>query len=144
MTWLLELADKISRSKDISGFDLDIIIREMYLDKYGISNLDDPSRPLALVAMNQKEDYGNGNYLYERFDQFKIYDINKHYGLSVTEFLDLPRDIVENILTVLRDEQQKIKQMRIQAEAAAKKSDLRPASGVDDTIFIPPHNGGRR
>lgn len=74
---------------------------DTYETGYGIYNhsLDvDGSRPLALVAMHWAENSCEGSVLYERIEQFKERNVYQTFGLSLAEFLDLPRDVCIKIL----------------------------------------------
>lgn len=62
-----------------------------YQTDYGIYNhsLNDPTRPLALLAMHPKENTFEGGpvlSLIRRFHNFKIQDL----GVSMSEFFNLP------------------------------------------------------
>lgn len=140
LEWLLELADKL-HGKKVNGYDLDIIVKETYIDQFNIANLDDPRRPMALVAMHPKETVGEGDHLLERIDQFKIYEIHKHYGCTLSEFLEYPRHVVEHILTTLRDEHKRIASLRAKAKADAERGNLKQTTDVDGVI-IPPLGRG--
>lgn len=48
--------------------------------------------------MQWSEDASNGSTLYERIRQFKTHAVFKHFGVSITEFLEMPSDIVSFIL----------------------------------------------
>jgi len=61
-------------------------------DKEGVSGLD-------YVKMHPAESTGSDSLLYDAIRKFGKRNIAKTFGLSVTEFLDLPRDIAEMILT---------------------------------------------
>jgi hypothetical protein len=110
------ITELIKKTDSVSGFDAEIIRREFYEELSGIVRLDDPQRPLALVG----ESPIDGNRLlwpmYNRIREFKMYEVYKHYGLSLTEFLDLPRDIVEMILNELRDDAERQRVARRRAE----------------------------
>ena len=112
---------------------------ERYLEQYGITRLDNPNRPLAVVGMHSKETYGVGDLQYKRDNQFKIYEVNKHYGLSLLEFLSLPRDRVENIINTLREDHVRMQKMRQKAERDANRDTSPGKAGKTDAqgIFIP-------
>lgn len=55
--------------------------------------------------MQWSEDSTNGSTLHERIQQYMALGVNKHFGLSLTEFLDLPPDIVSYILELSANRQ---------------------------------------
>lgn len=63
-----------------------------------------------------------------RIREFKLYEITKHYGYNLTEFLHLPRHIVEFILEEQRDEESKARKARDKAEREAKQHGRLPAN----------------
>jgi len=87
-----------------------IMLRQAYENTFGVFNyaqqafdesrITDPSlkRPLAIVGMNDAEDYCNTSKLYELVKVYadeKVYD---YYHLSLQDFLDLPHDMCDFII----------------------------------------------
>ena len=72
---------------------------EAYETNYGIYNHDEVNvnKPLALVAMHPKEDAINDNSMRTLISRYRIHEINKHYGLTLLEFIALPREYVQYI-----------------------------------------------
>lgn len=103
------LKDALERAGALCSSDAEILMRERYETTYGICDHfnNTVDRPLALIAMQWPEDTCSGSTLYERLSQYTIYGIQKHFGLSVTEFLDLPSDIVLYLLELGSKEQKK-------------------------------------
>lgn len=84
----------------LDGLSSSILTLEAYDETYGIANYeyDDPRSPFALVAMHPKEDYVTGNRTEKKIRAFRRHKIHKHYALSLTEFMELPRHIAEFIM----------------------------------------------
>ncbi len=82
------------------GFSSSILALEAYDETYGIANYeyDDPRSPFPLVAMHPKEDYVSGSRMEKKIRAFRKHKIHKHYALSLTEFMELPRHIAEFIM----------------------------------------------
>ena len=80
--------------------DTHLLLLDRYETTYGICDhvAVGASRPLALVAMHDAEDSTSGGLLYERIEQYQIKQVSKHFGISLTEFLNFPRDICLKIL----------------------------------------------
>ena len=72
-------------------------------DQYGVS-------PLSLVAMHHKENYYEYGPIKRAIYRYRYYDIHKHFGLSLTEFLALPREATETIYEVIAHENKRSSQ----------------------------------
>lgn len=125
--WLNDLVSIMDKTKGLklSGMERLIVLRETYAIKSGIvseSEMNDPQKPLALVADSDRDGLRGLWGMETRIRQFKLYEIHKHYGYNLTEFLDLPRHIVEFILEEQRDEERKARIAREKAERANKAS----------------------
>lgn len=97
-----EIQNLIDNSPKLRFTDAQLLLQDIYESGYGIFDHSqaavDNSRPLALVAMNWEENASDGSLLYERIELFKERQIYQIFGLSLTEFLELPRDICTKIL----------------------------------------------
>lgn len=74
-----------------------LLLRESYETIYGIFDHErfSDQRPLALVAMHPKENASSHSRLYNTVQRFYNSDIYSATGLSLTDFLNLPREYVE-------------------------------------------------
>lgn len=78
-----------------------MVIRDAYETQYGIFDHGSPSAgPLALVEYRPKEDVTEYGALYRTFYQYHLYEVQKEWGLSVTDFLSLPREYCALILRI--------------------------------------------
>lgn len=84
----------------LTGADVEIVFRDLYETNYGICNHVNPTirRPMASVAMHPSEEINEGSLLQDTIRKFIKTDIKEYTGLSLVEFLELPRDIVEIIV----------------------------------------------
>jgi hypothetical protein len=57
-------------------------------------------RPLSSVAMHKGEDSSGTSRLYEMIEIFKDKKVYSYFGLSLIDFMSLPVDICDHILTV--------------------------------------------
>lgn len=75
----------------------EIITLSCYQTEYGIFDHEKPHphKPLALVAMHPKEDAMEGSTLFSHIRRYYNYQIRKQFGLSLSEFLDLPPYVVD-------------------------------------------------
>lgn len=62
---------------------------------YGIHNLDDTEHPLALVRYTNADTVGDLGSVAELINNFRIFTIHEKYGLNLTEYMNLPIDIIE-------------------------------------------------
>lgn len=86
----------------LGAVDLEIVLRESYEQTYGIAdhNLTQNQGPLGLVARRPAEAYGVGSGLYNFIARFSMYKIHEKFGLSLTEALQLPRHITDEIFEI--------------------------------------------
>ncbi len=86
------------------SYQTQLVLREMYETQYGIFNHDDPinerERPLSIVALHPKENWTKWSRLYRTIRRYDFHDIKGKFGLSLTEFLELPREIVELLFEI--------------------------------------------
>lgn len=74
------------------------LLREAYLDDYGIRPADVPRHPLDVVRMYDKEDTVEGGSVRTLMRKYRRYGIKENWGLSWAEFKDLPFDEVAYML----------------------------------------------
>lgn len=82
----------------------EIITLSCYQTEYEIFNHEKPhpQRPLALVAMHPKEDVMEGGPLYSHVRRYYNYQIYKHFGVSLVDFLELPMHVVDLLYDIAR------------------------------------------
>lgn len=98
-----ELLDSVD---SVGGIDAKILLIEAYETAYEIFDHEnvDFNRPLSLVAMHEKECYGEVSGLRRRVERYNLHDIYNKFGLSLSEFLDLPRDYTEMLFSVVQEQ----------------------------------------
>lgn len=93
------------------SYQTQLVLREMYETQYGIFNHEDPihmrERPLSLVALHPKENTTKWSRLYQTIRRYDLHDIHAKFGLSLPEFLELPRDIVELLFELSTERSQR-------------------------------------
>ncbi|QBJ02611.1 hypothetical protein MZD04_gp083 [Pseudomonas phage Psa21] len=94
----------------------EIMLREAYLDDYGIRPPDHNKHPLDVVRMFDKEDTVEGGSVRSLMRKYIRYNVKEQWGLSYMEFMELPYDEAAFILEIgetdmLRrvDEQSRVK-----------------------------------
>lgn len=80
------------------------LMRDRYETYYGIHNHDiDDGDPLSLVAYREAEDNSRSSRLYERITEFAKKKVGKHLHISLTEFMNMPRDVCDHLIKVATD-----------------------------------------
>nr|DAT18087.1 MAG TPA: hypothetical protein [Caudoviricetes sp.] len=104
-----------------------ILLSEAYDIEYGLYNHDDPAlnHPLQTHLMTEYEKiekYGPVNKL---IDQYQLYQIQKFFGLTLFEYLDLPANRFDYITEKARDwtikETEKANAVQSQLDSAASR-----------------------
>ena len=89
----------------VDSISATLLLREAYEISYEINDHDRPdAHPWSLVEQTQKEDYSSYSPLYHLFYRYRIRDIQKRWGLSITELLELPREFVDLIFEISKQE----------------------------------------
>jgi hypothetical protein len=96
------IRNRMAQAPKLISSDATLLLMEAYETTYGIHNHSsgDVERPLAAVAMHPPENALVGSTLYGRIEQFAEFGVAKHFGLSFSEFLDLPPYVAGRILEV--------------------------------------------
>lgn len=130
--WYKELAKFVSSlpnsGADMDGYEREIALREFYNEQSRIvssAEFDDPNQPYVLVKMTNAEGLREAWPLRNRIRQFKIYEIQKHYGYNLSEFLELPHPLVEVILEEQRYEEEKLRANRRRIEEEEKRKAMK-------------------
>lgn len=80
------------------GFLIERLVRELYCDVFGISDLNDKDKPLAMVEVGPKDGYHTLSPLYARIREYRIYSINERYSVDLIDFLNLPRHLTDQLI----------------------------------------------
>lgn len=96
-------------TEGIDSISAKLLLREAYEQLYLIfdHNQLHKVRPLGLVAMHPKENVSDYSKLYRTVFRYKHQNIKEHFGLSLTEFLDLPHEMVELCFKIAYEHVQK-------------------------------------
>jgi hypothetical protein len=79
-----------------------MVLQDLYETEYGIYDHLTPynNRPLASVALHPAEDINDGSLLEEAIRSYLNKNIKDLYGLSMTEFFDLPVDVISLMISI--------------------------------------------
>lgn len=81
------------------GFAVERLMQETYADIFKTANLDDDEHPYALSEVSHVDGLHELGPVYTRIRQFRLYNIHERYGISLIEFLHMPRHISDMILS---------------------------------------------
>jgi hypothetical protein len=95
------LLDVLKENVITNSVETKLMLLENYDIHFGIfdHNLY-KDRPYSLIEMHEAERFDLVNPLYEIIERFAQKEVVKHFGLSLTEFLELPRDEVLKIFEI--------------------------------------------
>ncbi len=96
------LLEKVSAGLD--SISTKLVLQEAYETMYTIFDHENPAlskmRPLAVVAMHPKENASEYSKLYRFFYRYTQHRIHELFGVSVTQMLELPHEIVEKMFEI--------------------------------------------
>jgi hypothetical protein len=106
---LKELITSLEQSGDkIDNITFEILRQRAYQNAYGITTDDDPSLgPLSYVSVRPKEDIHSFGPIQNKIWRYKVYEINKRFGITLDKFLLYPRHITEYLLKLAADDVQR-------------------------------------
>ncbi len=93
------------RSGSFNHYDRQMVLREHYDETFRIQSHDNTNPDLlSLVALSPRENVAEYSAYYNAIRRYRTLRINEKFGLSLLEYLDLPRDVVELISKILEAE----------------------------------------
>ncbi len=121
-------AEKLARDLPdpvTDGTLLRLLLMQEYDTHYGIFNHDDPhlekTRPLAAVAMHEREKVGPHSSILRAQIKYVRYNIRELTGMSFDQFHAQPRDVVTDWYLIAIDEKLKGSPSNNAAEKAVKE-----------------------
>jgi len=96
------IAELIEKAPKMNSVESTLVLRDFYETHYGIYNhlSGSTARPLASVAMHDAEENGRHSSAYEIIKVIAESEVLKHFGMSLIEFLSMPREYVTYMLEV--------------------------------------------
>lgn len=101
--WLVDFAFKTRGSK-LTGYQLQMLLLENYTERYAMMDSARLSSPLGVYSVNNKEGLRELWPLSRRLSDYRLYKVGKEWGITLTEFLSLPREQTTYILDTLKKE----------------------------------------
>jgi len=91
----------LEQGKQLDNIAAQMVIRDAYETQFGIFDHGSPDAgPLALVEYRPQEDVSEYSALYRTFYQYHLYEVHKEWGLSLNEFLEMPREYCALMLRI--------------------------------------------
>lgn len=117
------LENILSQGKVLDSIAAQLVIRDAYETQFGIFDHGGPeAAPLSLVEYRAKEDVSEYGALYRTFYQYHLYEVHKEWGLSITDFLNLPREFCSLMLRISSE-----KAARLTADTQRQLSEVQRA-----------------
>lgn len=132
MQQLVELAKSLGTTARLSRVQLDMLLQHNYLQEYYGLKVDPHNLKMPLVEWMPESNVFGLTRWSTRAEEFATNEIYATYGLSLTEFLNLPSAKVDHLLYLRR--QQKVEERaardKAKLEAERKVKTELPTSGV--------------
>ncbi len=93
-----DLSELLAVAQPVDGFTASILAMEAYDTTFGLHSHDNDNEPLSLVTMHKKEQFVESGRLRTTMRAFRKHRVAHHYGLSLNEFLSMPRYLNRMIL----------------------------------------------
>ena len=104
--------------------DLRNTMYQIYETEFGVfDHINIKNRPLASVAFMDIEDTLDGSPMDSITRTYATKGMNKLFGISLLELINLPRDIVELLINVATEEQKKVQPALDQINAELGRMD---------------------
>ena len=87
----------------LDSFESQLLLRDLYETNFRIANHADPNRPMSLVAKQPKETLGPYSRERRLFHRFASLGVGELFKISVTEFLNQPRERVEMMFEIAEE-----------------------------------------
>lgn len=118
---LIKNVKKLRIPKNIDGFTLNYLIREIYTDMFGIVDLDDTNHPLGIVRYTNADTLGDIGPIAEVINDYRTYDILDKFGLTLVDYFDMPISITKILINRSKAEKEDQIESMEKTENAADK-----------------------
>lgn len=88
----------------LDSIETRIMLQEQYEQDFGIYNHDKQPRPLSLVSMHPKENTVEAGSLFSLIRRYAMLNVKDTFGLSLTEWLNLPYDHADVVKHICSEE----------------------------------------
>lgn len=105
------LFDSALKSTQELGSDAAQVLNSMVYDvSYNIHDHYSPesTNPLSTVEMHPREEYNKNSGLFRAIERFHRHEIHGRFGLSLEDYLSLPRDVIDMLTEVVIDSEKRM------------------------------------
>ncbi len=92
-----------SGKNTLTSVESQLLLRELYENHFKIAQHNNPARPMSLVAMQPKETIGPYSRMMRLYKRFASLKVGELFHISITEFLELPRERVEMMFEIAEE-----------------------------------------
>lgn len=84
-------------SPELNSDQAQVVLSMVYDTAFGVHDhySPDSTNPLSTVAMHEREEYDENSGLYRAIERFDSQEIHSRFGLSLEQYLALPRDVID-------------------------------------------------
>lgn len=116
-----EIEKILRETEPVDSSTAQVLLMMAYDVTHDINDHRQDPNPLSAVAMHDAEKYYEWSSLYKAIERYHQQDIGHRFHLSLTEYLDLPRDTIEMITDIVMGQIQMENRAEENAETEAKK-----------------------
>ena len=98
-----------------------MLLLECYQHIFGIVDLNDDDEPLAIIRYTNADTLGDLGSVSELIKQYRANEIGDKYGLSITEYFEMPINISKLLISNTKVEKQDLDDIVNSADKAADK-----------------------
>lgn len=97
------LNDVLERTESLDSSSASVVVSMLYDIAFDIHNHDSPSstNPLASVMHHEAEHYRETSGLYRSIERYYRQRLNDRFGISLTEYWELPRYVVDMMTDIV-------------------------------------------
>lgn len=120
------LFDSTMKTSDELASDAAQVLNSMIYDvSFNVHDHYSPesSNPLNTVAMHPREEYNKQSGLYRAIARFNEQEVHSRFGLSLEEYLSLPRDVIDMITEVVIEANKQMEQIESNEERNIQHGD---------------------
>ncbi len=106
--------------------EFELIDQRLKVREFGVVSVTDKHRGLAMLMPKAR-----------RMREYKIYEVGKYYQISLLEFMQLPRDMIDMILQDLQNDLIITEERRREAERKAKAEEKAYSNQLNNPLIDP-------
>lgn len=109
----------VSSKMVIDGYTIEYLLREATETIFGITDLTDSKNPLAIIGYTNADTLGDIGSVANLIQKYRTGQILDKFGLSIKEYMEMPIDVAELLLSNSKTEKEDIDNIVSAAERQA-------------------------